>query len=143
MQPTKAFLSSLKPDPQFCPRKSIPAARIRAVSKENQPNYMRLTNASLQHLQPQRETREHGEGLLRIQTNEEYNDQSIRPREFIDPTLARTPLSNHDQVALNELRRQLESVLNNSYESRRISLTKAECTAIKKREKNEREEEEE
>lgn len=123
MQPTKAYLCSLQPDPQICPRKSIPAARIREVNLERLPRYMKPTKASINHY-PEEQRRNY------LKSNQ---DAQFMPRAFVKRSEQDQPLSSHDEIAIKELRRELERVLSALNSERRISTGKVKCTAIKKR----------
>ena len=124
MQPTKSYLQSLQPDPNIHPRKSIPASRIREVDTNNLPRYMKPTKAALHHLSEEKRKNE----------EESKKTETERVRVFIEPLSRRQPISSHDEVAINELRRELEKVLEDSKRDLRLSEGEYKCTAIKKRE---------
>ena len=124
MQPTKSYLQSLQPDPNIHPRKSIPSSRIREVDTNNLPRYMKPTKAALHHLSEEKRKNE----------EESKKTETERVRVFIEPLSRRQPISSHDEVAINELRRELEKVLEDSKRDLRLSEGEYKCTAIKKRE---------
>ena len=124
MQPTKSYLQSLQPDPNIHPRKSIPVSRIREVDTNSLPRYMKPTKAALHHLSEEKRKNE----------EESKKTETERVRVFIEPLSRRQPISSHDEVAINELRRELEKVLEDSKRDLRLSEGEYKCTAIKKRE---------
>lgn len=132
MQPTKAYLQSLKPDARIAPRKSIPSMFIRTVNTEQLPRYMKQTKASINHYNEEQKKR------FIKDTRSEFS----KPRDFQEPAYRSQPMSSHDAVAIGELRRELEKVLQELNKGRRVSVGKVKCTAIKKREGNVANEEE-
>lgn len=121
MQPTQSYLQSLKPDPSIRPRKSIPSSRIREVDANSLPRYMQQTKASRRHYKEE------------IKRDSIECDEASRPREFVEPLFRRQPMSEHDEFAINELRRELEKALSDR-EDHRLSTGEIRCTAIKRRE---------
>lgn len=121
MQPTQSYLQSLKPDPSIRPRKSIPSSRIREVNANSLPRYMQQTKASRRHYKEE------------IKKDSIECDEVSKPREFVEPLFRRQPMSEHDEFAINELRRELEKALLDR-EDHRLSTGELRCTAIKRRE---------
>ena len=114
MRPTRSYISSIISDSMKTPQRPAPAWRIREVDDNHKPRYMYLTSTTRKRCEEMNTTQ--------FQVTRRLPLKSREPEE-----------SNElDRVALNELRRLLTDVIDNS-SSIRLSSSGEMCTAIKKR----------
>lgn len=114
MRPTRSYISSIISDSMKSTQRPIPARMIREVDDNHKPRYMHLTSTTRKRC-------------------EEMNTTQFQVTRRLPPKRKEPEESNElDRVALNELRRLLTDVIDNS-SSTRLSSSGEMCTAIKKR----------